>query len=53
MKSTFKTFKAPKGFHFMKKKTTYSLMKNKYGRFKTHKGASKSIKFKVIKSHRS
>jgi len=45
-----KSIKAPKGFHFMKSKKGLNLMKHK-GKFKSHKGASLTAKFKVVKKH--
>jgi|TARA_B100001778_G_C18571185_1_gene622679 hypothetical protein len=44
-----KTVKAPRGFHWMKKKGGYKLMK---GAYKPHKGAVKSASFMVQKQHR-
>ena len=45
-----KKIKAPKGFHWMKKGTSYSLMKHT-GKFKAHRGASLMAAFKVQKTH--
>tara|TARA_R100001443_G_scaffold92286_1_gene98986 strand:- start:228 stop:461 length:234 start_codon:yes stop_codon:yes gene_type:complete len=45
-----KTIKAPKGFHFMKSKTGPKLMKHT-GRFKKHRGASTTLKLRVLKKH--
>ncbi len=47
-----KKIKAPKGFHWMKKGSSYSLMKQ-IGKFKAHKGASLMAEFKVKKTHAS
>tara|TARA_R100000005_G_scaffold11318_1_gene4685 strand:- start:449 stop:616 length:168 start_codon:yes stop_codon:yes gene_type:complete len=47
-----KKIKAPRGFHWMKKGSSYSLMKHT-GRFKPHKGASLMAEFKVQKTHAS
>ncbi len=44
-----KTVKPPKGFHWMKKGNSYSLMK---GAYKPHKGAVRNAKFKLQKIHR-
>jgi len=46
----FKNIKAPKGFHWMKKGKTYSLMK---GAYKPHKGALRTAKFRLQKIHRA
>ena len=46
-----KTVKAPKGFHWMKKGSGYNLMKHS-GKFKAHKGASLTAKFKIQKVHK-
>ena len=43
-----KLVKAPAGFHWMKKGSSYKLMKGKY---KPHKGAVKMAKFVVQKTH--
>jgi hypothetical protein len=45
-----KTVKAPKGFHWMKKSNSFKLMKHS-GKFKAHKGASLTAKFKIQKVH--
>ena len=45
-----KTVKAPKGFHWMKKSNSFKLMKHS-GKFKAHKGASLTAKFKRQKVH--
>ncbi len=45
-----KKIKAPKGFHWMKKGSSYSLMKHT-GKFKAHSGASLIAEFKVKKTH--
>ena len=44
--------KAPKGFHWMKSGSSYTLMKNPAGGHKPHKGASESASFKVQKTHK-
>tara|TARA_R100001509_G_scaffold50737_1_gene27884 strand:+ start:110 stop:250 length:141 start_codon:yes stop_codon:yes gene_type:complete len=43
-----KSVKAPKGFHWMKKGSSYKLMK---GAYKPHKGAVKMAKFTIQKRH--
>ena len=43
--------KAPDGYHWMKKGKEYKLMKDPAGRYKPHKGASKSADFAVQKVH--
>ena len=44
--------KAPRGYHFMKKKGgKYSLMKHS-GKFKKHKGASLYANFPIQKRHK-
>ena len=44
--------KAPRGYHFMKKKDgKYSLMKHS-GKFKKHKGASLYANFPIQKRHK-
>ena len=43
--------KAPKGYHFMKKGSKVSLMKNPKGGYKPHKGASLFTSFPVKKKH--
>jgi len=45
---TTKSVKAPKGFHWMKKNSSFKLMK---GTYKPHKGAVKMAKFTVQKKH--
>jgi len=45
---TTKSVKAPKGIHWMKKGSSYKLMK---GTYKPHKGAVKMAKFTVQKKH--
>ena len=45
-----KKVKAPAGFHWMKKGSSYSLMKHS-GKFKPHKGASLMADFKVQMKH--
>ena len=47
-----KSVKAPKGFHWMKKGSRYKLMKHS-GKFKSHKGASLTAKFKIQKVHKN
>ena len=44
--------KAPKGYHFMKKGSKVSLMKNPKGGYKPHKGASLMASFKVQMTHK-
>ena len=44
--------KAPKGYHWMKSGSSYTLMKNPSGGYKPHKGASESANFKVQKTHK-
>ena len=44
-----KTVKAPRGYHWMKRKSGFRLMK---GAYKPHKGAVKRASFKVVKTHR-
>ena len=44
--------KAPRGYHFMKKKGNYKLMKNPKGGYKKHKGSSLTMSVPVVKSHR-
>lgn len=44
-----KKIKAPKGYHWMKKGSSYRLMK---GTYKPHRGAVKHAKFKTVKTHR-
>ena len=44
--------KAPKGFHWMKSGSSYTLMKNPSAGYKPHKGASESANFKVQKTHK-
>jgi hypothetical protein len=43
--------KAPEGYHWMKKGSGYTLMKDPAGGYKAHKGATKSAEFKVQKTH--
>ena len=43
-----KTVKAPSGYHWMKKGSSYKPMK---GSYKPHKGAVKTAKFMVQKRH--
>ena len=46
-----KSIKAPRGFHWMKKKGgKYTLMK---GSYKPHTGAVKKAKFRLQKRHRN
>ena len=47
-----KTIKAPKGFHFMKNKSSIKLMKHT-GKFVPHKGASLTLKLPIQKRHGS
>jgi len=47
-----KLVKAPKGFHWMKKGSSYKLMKHS-GKFKSHKGGSLTAKFKIQKVHKN
>jgi len=51
MKNT-KSISAPRGYHFMKKGSGYTLMKNPTGGFKPHKGASLKATFKIQKVHK-
>ena len=51
-KIMMKTVKAPKGFHWMKKGSSYKLMKHS-GKFKAHKGGSLTAKFKIQKVHKN
>ena len=44
-----KSVSATRGYHWMKKGTSYRLMK---GAYKPHKGAVKKAKFKTVKSHK-
>ena len=44
--------KAPKGYHWMKQKKSYKLMKDPSGGYKPHKGASKSANFEIQKVHK-
>ena len=44
--------KAPRGYHFMKKKGKYKLMKNPKGGYKKHKGSSLTMSVPVVKRHR-
>ena len=43
--------KAPKGYHWMKKKGSYKLMKNPNSGYKKHKGSSLFANFSVAKRH--
>ena len=43
---------APKGYHWMKSGKSYKLMKDPVGRYKPHKGASKSANFEIQKIHK-
>lgn len=43
--------KAPRGYHFMKKKGKFKLMKNPRSGYKKHKGSSLTMNVPVIKSH--
>jgi|TARA_R110000744_G_scaffold339876_1_gene444981 hypothetical protein len=47
-----KRIKAPPGYHWMKKGSSYSLMKHS-GKFTAHSGASLAASFKVQKKHTS
>ena len=47
-----KSISAPRGYHFMKKGSGYTLMKNPTGGFKPHKGASLKAIFKIQKVHK-
>tara|TARA_R100001443_G_scaffold113217_1_gene127610 strand:+ start:4223 stop:4375 length:153 start_codon:yes stop_codon:yes gene_type:complete len=46
-----KRVKAPTGYHWMKKGTSYKLMKHT-GKFTPHKGASMYASFNVQKVHK-
>jgi hypothetical protein len=43
---------APKGYHWMKKGSSYKLMKDPKDGFKSHKGASKKANFEIQKVHK-
>jgi hypothetical protein len=43
--------KAPRGYHFMKKKGKFKLMKNPKGGYKKHKGSSLTMSVPVVKKH--
>ena len=43
--------KAPRGYHFMKKKGKFKLMKNPKGGYKKHKGSSLTMNMPVVKRH--
>ena len=43
--------KAPRGYHFMKKKGKFKLMKNPKGGYKKHKGSFLSMNVPLVKSH--
>ena len=43
--------KAPRGYHFMKKKGKFKLMKNPKGGYKKHKGSSLSMNVPLVKGH--
>ena len=43
---------APKGYHWMKARKGYKLMKDPKGGFKPHKGASKKANFAIQKIHK-
>ena len=45
--------KAPEGYHWMKKGSSFKLMKDTKEGFKKHKGASKSAEFPIQKTHRN
>ena len=47
-----KSVTAPKGFHWMKSKSGFKLMKNPAGGFKSHKGASLKATFPIQKVHK-
>ena len=42
---------APKGYHWMKEGKSSKLMKDPKDGFKPHKGASKSVDYKIKKAH--
>jgi len=44
--------KAPEGYHWMKKGSTYKLMKDPRDGYKPHKGASKEANFEIQKVHK-
>ena len=44
--------KAPEGYHWMKKGSTYKLMKDPKDGYKPHKGASKEANFEIQKVHK-
>ena len=43
--------KAPRGYHFMKKKGKFKLMKNPKGGYKKHKGSSLTMNVPLVKRH--
>ena len=43
--------KAPRGYHFMKKKGKFKLMKNPKGGYKKHRGSSLTMNVPVVKRH--
>ena len=47
-----KSVQAPKGFHWMKDKKGYKLMKNPPGGYKAHPGASLKASFPIQKLHK-
>jgi hypothetical protein len=51
MATKIKTVPAPSGYHWMKKGSSYQLMKNPKDGYKRHKGSSLRAKFKVQQSH--
>ena len=44
--------KAPEGYHWMKKGSTYKLMRDPKDGYKPHKGASKEANFEIQKVHK-
>ena len=44
---------APKGYHWMKKGSSYKLMKDPKDGFKPHKGASKKANFEIQRVHKN
>lgn len=44
-----KSVPAPRGYHWMKKGTSYRLMK---GAYKPHRGAVRKARFKTVKTHK-
>jgi|TARA_B100001250_G_scaffold146994_1_gene125861 hypothetical protein len=43
---------APKGYHWMKQKKGYKLMKDPKDGYKPHKGSSKFVNFPIQKTHK-